>query len=131
MKILDKFLEDFGQFVKNVGHTLRDFDRNLDQFLKRFWSLYTKSSPSFTPKCPPPSTQSRFLLKSRLIIDRLIFNFLTKNNIISQNTLVIGLKCRKMYLLNNNAWFDRLSVSPIAHYYQVVFRLFRPIIIVF
>ena len=49
MKILDKFLEDFGQFVKYVGHNLRDFDRNLGQFLKRFWSLYTKSSPSFTP----------------------------------------------------------------------------------
>ena len=38
LKILDKFVKEFGQFLKYVGQNLGNFDRTLVQFLKRFWS---------------------------------------------------------------------------------------------
>ena len=36
LMIFDKFLEEFGQFLKYVAHTLKDVDRNVFKFLKIF-----------------------------------------------------------------------------------------------
>ena len=57
LNILDKFLDEFGQFLKYVGHNLEDVDRNLFKLLKYFGqnpedpvrNQYTKINP------PPPN----------------------------------------------------------------------------